>query len=99
MKILLLIIAMLLTSSAYADPNWNRGRGWNKNALKYYTNECVSTKMVDVQTEFAAKMLLDMCFEDVLAGRRDKRSKRRYLEQKEKENETLIIYRDRKRKQ
>jgi hypothetical protein len=56
MKILLLIIAMLLTSSAYADPDWNRGRGWNKNALKYYTNECVSTKMVDVQTEFAAKM-------------------------------------------
>jgi hypothetical protein len=97
MKILLLIIAMLLTSSAYADPDWNRGRGWNKNALKYYTNECVSTKMVDVQTEFAAKMLLDMCFEDVLAGRWGKKSKRKYL--KEKENETIIIYRDRKRKQ
>jgi len=96
MKILVLIIAMLLTSSAYADPDWNRGRGWNKNALKYYTNECVSTKMVDVQTEFAAKLLLDMCFEDVLAGRWDKRSKKRYLEEKEKE--TIIIYRDRKRK-
>jgi len=97
MKIPILIMAMLLASSAYADPDWNRGRGWNKNALKYYTNECVSTKMLDVQTEFAAKMLLDMCFEDVLAGRWDKKSKRKYL--KEKEKETIIIYRDRKRKQ
>jgi len=94
---MILIISFLLTSSAYADPDWNRGRGWNKNALKYYTNECVSTKMLDVQTEFAAKMLLDMCFEDVLAGRWDKKSKRRYLEEKEKERETIIIYRDRKR--
>jgi len=99
MKILILIITMLLTSSAYADPDWNRGRGWNKNALKYYTNECVSTKMVDVQTEFAAKMLLDMCFEDVLAGRWNKKSKRKYLKEKEKENRTIIIYRNRKRKQ
>ena len=98
MKILILTIAMLQTSWAYADPDWNRGRGWNKNALKYYTNECVSTKMMDVQTEFAAKMLLDMCFEDVLAGRWDKKSKRKYLKEKEKENETIIIYRDRKRK-
>jgi len=98
MKILILILAMMLASSAYAVPDWNRGRGWNKNALKYYTNECVSTKMMDVQTEFAAKMLLDMCFEDVLAGRWDKRSKKKYLEEKEKEKETIIIYRDRKRK-
>ncbi len=98
MKILILILAMMLASSASADPDWNRGRGWNKNALKYYTNECVSTKMMDVQTEFAAKMLLDMCFVDVLAGRWDKRSKKKYLEEKEKEKETIIIYRDRKRK-
>ncbi len=83
-----------MVSSAYAEPDWNRGRGWNKPALKYYTYECVSTKMVDVQTEFAAKMLLDMCFEDVLAGRWDKRSKKKYLEEKEKENQTIIIYRD-----
>ncbi len=94
MKTTILVITLLIASSAYAEPDWNRGRGWNKSALKYYTNECVSTKMVDVQTEFAAKMLLDMCFEDVLAGRWDKRSKKKYQKEKEKENQTIIIYRD-----
>jgi len=97
MRILIVIITLLVASSAYAEPDWNRGRGWNKSSLKYYTNECVSTKMVDVQTEFAADMLLDMCFVDVLAGRWDKKSKWKYLKAKEKENQTIIILRDKRK--
>jgi len=97
MRALVVIITLLVASSASAEPDWNRGRGWNKPALKYYTNECVSTKMMDVQTEFAAKMLLDACFEDVLTGRWNKKSKREYLKAKEKENQTIIIYRDKRK--
>lgn len=96
-EILTILLTVLVISLAYAEPDWNRGRGWNKDALKYYTNECVSTKMVDVQTEFAAKMLLDMCFEDVLAGRWDKRSKKEYLKENQKENQTVIIHKGKRK--
>ena len=82
-KILIITSIVLIATSAYAEPDWTRGRGWNTNALKKLTQECVATKIVDVQTEAGAKMLEDICFEDVLAGRWNKKSKKKYLKSRQ----------------
>lgn len=75
---IVLIYILAMAFEANAEPDWDVGRGWNKNRLKYLTYQCVSVKMPDMQTEYAARMLEQTCFYDVLAGTWDKRSKRDY---------------------
>lgn len=84
MKTALAILLTLLASTAHAEPNWELGRGWNKNMLKRLTQDCVSAKLPDVKTEQAAQMLEESCFQDVLSGRWTKKSRKKYQEDKKK---------------
>lgn len=84
MKTIITIILVSIASTAYAEPNWDLGRGWNKNMLKRLTQDCVSAKLPDVQTEYAAQTLEESCFQEVLAGTWTKKSRKKYEEDKKK---------------
>ncbi len=95
-KTLIIAAIVLMATSAYAEPDWSRGRGWNINALKALTQECVATKIVDMRTEAGAKMLEELCFEDVLSGHWNKKSKRKYL--KSRQENIIINYNNKNKK-
>lgn len=84
MKTLVTILLITIATTAHAEPNWELGRGWNKNMLKRLTKDCVSAKLPDVQTEYAAQMLEESCFQEVLAGTWTKKSRKKYEEDKRK---------------
>ena len=74
---------MLCASTSYAsEPDWDRGRGWNKSALKMYTYQCVHVTLGEYYNAYMVQERLNYCFEEVLAGRWNKHSKKKYIKER-----------------
>ncbi len=58
---------------------------YNKAAVRYLVNQCISTRLHEAGSDYAARLLERTCFEEVLNGTWDKNSKRRYELARERE--------------
>ncbi len=84
----LIVLGLLLLASTTVRaelPYDSLPRKYNKAAVRYLVNQCISTRLHEARSDYAAKLLEQSCFEEVLNGTWDKNSRRRYELQRQRE--------------